>query len=64
MDQLVIWLHRVLHVEILSRGILLLEHGRDHILQDGPTVLQVQVDLVCESIRFDADKADDVMGFV
>lgn len=60
-DELVVWLHRVLHVEVLSRRVLLVENCLDDVLEYSPAVLQVQVNLRGKCIRLDADEADNVM---
>ena len=63
-DQLVIWLDRVLHVEILSRCMLLLQNRLDQVFEHGPAILHVYVELAGKGFRLHADEADDIMGLV
>jgi len=61
-DQPVVRLHRVLHVQVLCRRVLLPQHGLHHVLEHCPAVLHIEVDLARESVRLDVHEADDVMG--
>ena len=62
MDQFIVGLDRVLHVEILSRWLLLLQHCLNQVFENSPAILKAEINLASEGIGFDIDKAHDFMA--
>ena len=58
MNQPVVRLRGILHVQVLSRELFLLQARLNHIFEHGPAVLNIEIDLISETIWIDVDKSD------